>query len=312
MEGSTIVIYVVGVPILLFFVLLWYTLLRQTLVGIKYLMIALKDSLKEKSETRRQSTSVALRPPRKAPLRDSPPNPTVPSRAIATTSRTASHRTLRVAETDWWRVDEWSQLLNREDVLILDTEGHDGDIWEVAVIDTTGKLQFHSLCLVPDQRSKSAQRVENCARPWQSVQPELCSLLEQAELILAWNAAHDRRMLHETSRRYGSRMPDNLKWRDVLIDYRAIRPGSRHGLRDALILEDSLHKQDIPLHWAQGDCHAVLRVMRSVVRNSERGTPTVADAKLPAAKPRSRRCMKCGRLWEPGINYCEVCERWLR
>ena len=312
MEGSTIVIYVVGVPILLFLVLLWYTLLRQTLVGIKYLMIALKDSLMEKSETRRRSTSIAPRPPRKASLRVSPPNPTVPSRAIATTSRTARHRTLRVAETDWWRVDEWSKLLDREDVLILDTEGHDGDIWEVAVIDTTGKLRFHSLCLVPDQRSKSAQRVENRARPWQSVQPELCSLLEQAELLLAWNAAHDRRMLHETSRRYGSRMPDNLKWRDLLIDYRAIRPGTRHGLRDALILEDSLHKQDIPLHWAQGDCQAVLRVMRSVVRNSEKGTPTVADAKLAVAKPRSRRCMKCGRLWEPGINYCEVCERWLR
>ena len=312
MEGSTIVLYVVGVPGLLLFALLWYTVLRVILVGIMNMIIDLKDSLSRERETGRRLRNLLPSPPKKAPRPVSPPNPRAPSQGIATTSDKAEISTLRVVESDWWRVDDWRKLLDREDVLILDTEGQDGEVWEVAAIDTTGKLQIHALCRVSGHGSKRAHRVEDRARTWQSVQPELCSLLQQARVILAWNVPHDRRILHRTSLRYGLTMPDKLEWRDALIDYRAIRPGARHGLRDALLLEDSLHKQDIPLHWAQGDCQAVLGVMRAVVQNSEKGAPAAVDARLPAAMPRSRRCMKCGRLWEPGINYCEVCERWLR
>ena len=276
------------------------------------MIIDLKDSLRREKGTKRRLRNLPPSSPKKAPRPVSPPNPPAPSQGIATSSYEAENSPLGVAESDWWRVDDWRKLLDRDDVLILDTEGQDGEVWEVAAIDTTGKFQFHALCRVSSQGSKRAHKVEDRARTWQSVQPELCSLLQQARVILAWNAAHDRRMLHRTSRRYGLRMPDQLEWRDVLIDYRAIRPGVRHGLRDALLLEGSLHKQDVPLHWAQGDCQAVLMVMRAVVQNSAKGTPGAMDAQLPAAKPRSRRCMKCGRLWEPGIKYCEVCEHWLR
>ena len=54
MEGSTIVLYVVGVPGLLLFALLWYTVLRVILVGIMNMIIDLKDSLSRERETGRR------------------------------------------------------------------------------------------------------------------------------------------------------------------------------------------------------------------------------------------------------------------
>lgn len=185
---------------------------------------------------------------------------------------------------------DWRALLNRKDVLIVDTEttGVDdqAEVIEVCALDTTGMERFSALALPQGRISRrnaaihgltlSALREEG-ARHWPEVHPSLADLLRATSAVLAWNAEFDRRMLAQTSARYGLPAPlPRARWRDLLADYRQYRPAGPHGLQHAIVRERAA-STEIP-HRAMNDCRMVLAVMRAVVsectKKRETGGPT--------------------------------------
>ena len=187
-------------------------------------------------------------------------------------------------------IAEWKDLLNRKDVLILDTETTarnadlfwlDPEVMEVAVIDTTGRLRYrsYSSTVMPlDKMSNRKAHVVSKGPPWTEVHIKLYEVLRDASVVLAWNAGFDRSRLIQTSDRYNLNTPP-LPWRDALADYRRLRPGGSHSLAHALDREGVRENIDGPLHWARYDCLAVLEVMRAVTRDRDDGV--VYIRKLP-------------------------------
>ena len=170
---------------------------------------------------------------------------------------------------------QWACLLNRSDVLIIDTEttGLDGraEILEIAILDTTGATRFHSLCLPQGRITSGAADLHGFTRQalkaarapaWPEIHEEVTQLLSRAAVVLAWNSPFDSRMLEQTTTRYGLAMPA-LRWRDLLADYKSMRPQGRHSLPIAAEREEAPAGE---AHRAEGDCQTVLAVMHAVVR----------------------------------------------
>ena len=170
---------------------------------------------------------------------------------------------------------QWAGLLNRSDVLIIDTEttGLDGraEILEIAILDTTGTTRFHSLCLPQGHITSGAADLHGLTRQalkaasasaWPEIHGNVTQLLSRAAVVLAWNAPFDSRMLEQTAARHGLAMPV-LRWRDLLADYRGVRPQGRHSLPIAAEREGAEAGE---AHRAEGDCQTALAVMHAVVR----------------------------------------------
>lgn len=170
---------------------------------------------------------------------------------------------------------EWRSLLDRTDVLIVDTEtnggGDDAEVIEVAVVDTTGRTRFESLALPKGRIRRRAHGLTFArlkaegARPWSLVHPELVAALDGAESVLAWNSPFDLRMLGQTARRHGLEMPA-LPWRDLLADYR--RHTGEAPARGAHTLARAIEREKVavsaPAHRAGEDCRRALAVMWAV------------------------------------------------
>ena len=168
----------------------------------------------------------------------------------------------------------WSELLDRPDVLVLDTEttglGPEAEVIEIAVIDTTGAVLLDTLSLPQDHIPKAASDIHGLtydrlkrtdAPPWPEVHDQLLTVLEGVSVVLGWNVSFDHRVLQQTAKRHGLRL-HKLPWRDLLADYRAIRPTGRHRLGDAANREGVTVKGSA--HRALTDCQTVLAVMQSV------------------------------------------------
>ena len=168
---------------------------------------------------------------------------------------------------------EWKRLLERPDVLILDTEttGHSkaAQIVEIALLDTRGVVRINSLVMPVGRRRIGASRihgltyrrlVEGGARPWCAVAPEVAAALRAAKTVLAWNSDFDVRMLRQTDKRYGlsPTLPANLRVRCAMLDYHGDRISLAGAVMDEGVAEGTAHR-------ALGDCQRVLAVMRKVV-----------------------------------------------
>lgn len=125
---------------------------------------------------------------------------------------------------------DWGELLDREDVLILDTETTGleqyDEVIEVGVIDTKGAERFHSLVMPKGRIHPKAREVHGItqrflktsdAPEWPAVYAQLMPSLKAASVILAWNARFDRRLLRQSGRIWGCRpqLPQ-MTWRDLL------------------------------------------------------------------------------------------------
>jgi Exonuclease len=105
-----------------------------------------------------------------------------------------------------------SDLLDREDVLILDTEttggGPRAEIIEVALIDTTGATRFESLVRPTSRIQPGAQRVHGLSRADLEFAPSWTELdeafreLVRYKTVLAYNVSFDRGMVRQTRERY--------------------------------------------------------------------------------------------------------------
>ena len=202
------------------------------------------------------------------------PRPSAPSSALS-------------AEFSLERVP-WSLFVGRSDVLIVDTEttgvGTRSEVIEVAVLDTTGELRLHALSMPQSRIPRAASAIHGLTRarlrdagavPWPEIQADVEAVLSQGAMLIGWNAAFDKRLLHQTAERHGLQFPSSLPWYDLLSDYRELRPGGRHRLVDAVKREGIDGKHDA--HRAVGDCRAVLAVLLAVSANRSQGQSGVAS-----------------------------------
>lgn len=176
-------------------------------------------------------------------------------------------------------VMDWPRLLERDDVLILDTEttGLDGsaEVIDVALIDTRGATRLNSLAMPLRPVPRVASRIHGIsddmlhrhnAPAWPTLHRQLLPLLDEAALVLVYNAAYDRRLLQQTCALHGLALPD-LAWRCAMNDYaawhRARRGATRgYGLEQAFRRECG--ERIDQRHRALSDCRMVLALMRSV------------------------------------------------
>lgn len=168
------------------------------------------------------------------------------------------------------------KLLDRDDVLILDTETtglSQAEVIEVAVIDTRGEVLLESLVAPRVKRMNPyAERVHGIslkmlegAPSWPEVFPALAALAER-RTILAWNAPFDASMLRQTSERWAIEHPS---WLFVCaMRLYAKRRGLRaRGLHKALADERLTHLlARYASHRALGDTRFVLEVLRASCR----------------------------------------------
>ena len=172
----------------------------------------------------------------------------------------------------------WDELVDRDDVLILDTEttgrGKRDEIIEIALIDTTGKKRFLSLCkpekpipIKAMQVHKITDRMVANAKTWPDIHKAVKKLFKRADYVLAWKAEFDESMLRQTAERYGLQWKNKYKLHDLLQDYRELRPDKlSHSLEDACGHE-GVPRVESKAHRALPDCYDVLEVMRAYVRN---------------------------------------------
>ena len=167
-------------------------------------------------------------------------------------------------------------LLNRDDVLILDTEttgaGRGAEVIEVSAINTKGEVVLDTL--VKPKVSKMnpfAQRVHGIsldmlsgAPTWPEVLPELATLADR-RTVLAWNASFDKGMLEHTSAAWGLPHP---RWLFVCAMrlYAKKRGIKIRGLHKCVVDEKVDHLfQAYRSHRALGDVVFVLEVLRATV-----------------------------------------------
>ena len=172
----------------------------------------------------------------------------------------------------------WDELLEREDVLVLDTEttgrGERAEIIESALIDTPGKARFLSLCRPEKPIPIDAMRVHKItdrmvadAKTWPGIHKAVKKLFKQAEYVLAWKAEFDESMLRQTAERYGLQWKNKYKLHDLFRDYRELRSDKLcHSLEKACGHE-GVPRDESKAHRALPDCYDVLEVMRTYVRN---------------------------------------------
>lgn len=185
-------------------------------------------------------------------------------------------------QTSYDDVSAWRRLLDREDVLVLDTEttglGDTAEIVEIGVIDTCGTELLHS-CVLPAKAriGSEAARVHGLDRKtlkklgapgYPEIHEELCGLLNSASMVVVYNAQFDLRVLAHTAQVHGLSLP-RFRSHCAMLAYAKhrgeIHPHFQtprwHTLQKASKYEQISVKQD---HRAVSDCLMVLALMRAV------------------------------------------------
>lgn len=167
-----------------------------------------------------------------------------------------------------------AKLLERDDVLILDTETTGmgaAEVIEVAVIDTKGTVLIDTLVRPKTkQMNPYAQRVHGISLPmlagaptWPEVFPVLAERLDRST-VLAWNAPFDKRMLEQTSAVWNLEHPRFLFVCAMRLyaKTRGIKPRALHKVLGDLGLSHLTREH--ASHRALGDVHFVLEILRRV------------------------------------------------
>lgn len=165
------------------------------------------------------------------------------------------------------------ELLERDDVLILDTETTgvgDAEVIEISLIDTSGSVLLDTLVRPRSGRMNPyAQRVHGITSEmladqpcWPEVLPELERVAGQATL-LAWNAGFDRQMLVNSSRAW-QLDPPRLLFVCAMRLYAQLHRRRGYGLHRAIRdrgMQDLFDRH--ASHRALGDVNLVLELLRA-------------------------------------------------
>ena len=185
-------------------------------------------------------------------------------------------------------VQNWNTLLDREDVLILDTETtgfkSDSEVLQVSAIDTLGQTRFDEYVLpnkpIPREAAKihgltESKLKEFNARPWAEYHDRFTELTTRtATFVLVYNLDFDTRLIRQTCEMQSPPVyfvP--YKGRCIMKEYAAHRRvpnqwGSWkwHKLANAAKYERATNQPDI--HNSLNDCEIVLDLMRKVANQS--------------------------------------------
>ena len=180
---------------------------------------------------------------------------------------------------------DWSALVDREDVLIFDTEttglGDDAEIVELSIIDTTGKVLFDELVMPKGDIPEAAFDIHGIdlkmlkqakAHPWPDHHNEVMHMMS-GRVLLSYNLAYDVRLLRQTVLRYRMSNPYEppVSQACVMVAYAEHRkvPGPRGGYRWHK-LTDALKHEGLQVegqaHRALTDCRATLELVRFLAK----------------------------------------------
>ena len=167
------------------------------------------------------------------------------------------------------RPEGWARWLDREDVLVVDTEttgrGRNAEVLSVAVIDTTGRTRFSEPVMPSGPVPAEAMAVHGLtkaklraagARNWPEHHGCVARLMAEATEVLAYNAAFDRRLLRQTVAVYGMSLP---RARCVMLAYAAGRRSRS--------LTAAAEAEGVPVtgaHDALADARTTLELIRAV------------------------------------------------
>lgn len=164
-----------------------------------------------------------------------------------------------------------------EHVLVVDTEtvgaGPQVEIIEIAVGDANGRIVFDSLVsptfnrLPPPSKHHRFERAEFADAPhWPEVWPQLAELFD-GKILVAYNAAFDRRSLTATCSRYGQSTTER-GWRCALpLVRRAL------GARRSPTLEEACARLGLEggAHRAAADVLATWRLLSKLLPAADAG-----------------------------------------
>jgi DNA polymerase III epsilon subunit-like protein len=205
-----------------------------------------------------------------------PTNNPKPVRSEPRVARMESAPVTRIASSAAYK--RVQDLLDREDVLILDTEttggGPRSEIIEVALIDTTGATRFESLVRPTSRIQPGAQRVHGLSRSDLELSPSWTELdeafreLVRFKTVLAYNVSFDRGMVRQTRERYELRSSlEIVEWACAMRIYAATIGRGSIGLERAAKLEGVL--QGAQSHRAMGDVKLTLALLRAAAKRQE-------------------------------------------
>lgn len=181
---------------------------------------------------------------------------------------------------------QWKGLLDRRDVLILDTEttgvGNRSEVLDIALINTCGREVYSAPVLPQGRIPGSASAVHGLTRarlramgaePWAEHHAAVERCLAGGSVLLAYNLDFDLRLLGQTAERHGFgdvHLPTATKVRCLMLDYAEWRgvphPWRKgewkwHRLTEAAAYEGVGSVQS---HRALDDAKLALAVMRAV------------------------------------------------
>ena len=172
-------------------------------------------------------------------------------------------------------MEDWSNLLNRRDVLVVDCEttgiGWHSEVVEVSAVDTTGEVRLDRLIHPAEGlESESAAKLKAStkarlqlwgAQLYSEVHSEIAGVLEGASIVMSYNAVFDERLLRQTAERHGLRF-ESLNWRCAMRE--RAQGTSCVSLKKAVAQEGLLHEQK---HRALDDSKLLLELLRVVARS---------------------------------------------
>lgn len=180
-------------------------------------------------------------------------------------------------------MERWAGgLLNRRDVLILDTEttglGTSAELVELAIIDTTGKVLVDELIKPTVSVPPDASRIHGItdsvlrkagAKTWPLHYDSVRKIVLASNMLLVYNLEYDERIIRQTCGKYDLRNPlGSIRRQCFMLKYAEYRglPGRYggyrwHKLEDAYSHECGNSTQE---HRALSDCRMVLDVMQAV------------------------------------------------
>ena len=196
----------------------------------------------------------------------------------------------------------FEELLNRDDVVIVDTEttgfGRSAEVIQVAALDTKGNTLLEALALPEEDIPASATRVHgwslrklehNGAKPWAAVAPGLAACLENASIVLAWNAPFDKHLIAQTFVRHDLPVP-RCEGRCCMQMHRSLHRGGKS------TLENAAREAGVYFgvsHDALADCQTVLAIMRAAVNSGPgdqtRSSHSNAPSGIPGFRTRNSR-----------------------
>lgn len=178
-------------------------------------------------------------------------------------------------------LDAFKALIQSGDYLVLDTETtglHDGEIVQIAIIDSAGNVLLDTLVRPRFPIPPDATRIHGItnamvvsAPTWTQVSPQILNLLYGRDLIV-YNAVYDRKMMHQSAEKAG--LP-KIEWKEITRwhcameafaevygDWNDYRQSYRWQKLTTAAAYYGLSVQDA--HSALGDCLMTLAVIKKL------------------------------------------------